>query len=135
MARLSNTRIIELALAYKAAKARTRPTAAQAEAEAEAAGLRDELLEQLRIRKTDKLELDGVVIGRKAKKTRIYSIERLRTAVSRSLFATVVPPTVDIAALDAAVKAGRIDPDVAEACLERTDEGTPYVDVRITKPA
>jgi hypothetical protein len=134
MARLSNAKVVELAKAYKAAKATTRPTPAQAAAEEEASLLRDELLEQLRIRKVEQLELDGVLITRKAKRTRIYSIDRLRERLSRRQLAIVVPPTVDLAALDAAMKRGEISEELAAECLERTDEGKPYIDVRLTKP-
>lgn len=129
MPRLTNAKLVERALEYKAAKAR------EAAAKRDAELVRDELLEQLRIRKVDSLELGGVVITRKAKRTRVWSIEGLRKLLPRQLFAELVPPTVNARALDEAVKAGKVDSAKAKDCVVREDESAPYIDVRLVQPA
>lgn len=127
MKRMTNSELERLALEYKLRRS------IEATAKADAEGIRDQLLEQLKIRKKDELTVGTTVITRKVKETRVWIIAELRKRLTRKLFAEAVPPTPRVGLLDAAVKAGTLSQADLDACVDHVEESKPYVDVRIIK--
>lgn len=127
MKRMTNSDLERLALEYKLRRS------IEATAKSDAEAIRDQLLEQLRIRKLDEVTVGTTVITRKVKETRVWIIAELRKRLTRKLFAEAVPPTPKVAILDAAVKAGTLSAEDLDACVDHVDESRPYVDVRIVK--
>lgn len=125
MARLTNAQFVDLGRGYKADKAD------EAAAKKRANEKRDALLADLRRRGKTSLELDGVIVTRKAKQIRIYALAKLRAALPARLFDEVAPPTIKISVLDELVKTGKIDGTKVAAALDRTDEGAAYIDVTL----
>ena len=125
MPRLTNAQLEAKAHEYRLAKGTERAARAKAKA------LTTELLAELERRKKGELSVGGLVITRKAKRRRLFSIDLLRQRLHPAVYAEVAPPTVAVTKFDEAVKAGRIPEDVADAAVVGFDESAPYVDVDV----